>query len=92
MNFDNIFQNIALSSLWGLGFFLITLRDFRVETALVVGLLTFVVVLVTLWLIVEREFSAENAILIKAIMWGMGISIILIVSLILLSGALYEMV
>jgi hypothetical protein len=52
--------------------FFATLKDRDTETSALAGLLAFATTLSVLWLLIDKEFSEENAILIKVIVWVMG--------------------
>ena len=49
------------------------IRNFETQTATVIGLLAFVVVLITLWLVVDMELDEEMGELVRAVLWGTGI-------------------
>jgi hypothetical protein len=69
---DNIIHNILLSLLWGFAIFFATLKDRDTETSALAGVVAFLTVFAVLGLLVDKEFSEENAVFIKAIVWTMG--------------------
>jgi hypothetical protein len=60
-----LFHNLLLSLLWGFAVFFATLKDRDTETSALAGLLAFATTLSVLWLLVDKEFSEENAVLIN---------------------------
>jgi hypothetical protein len=72
----DIFQNVALSALYGVIVFWALIREVNERTALVIACLTFVVMLATLWLIVDQELETETALIVKSILWGSGLGLL----------------
>ena len=72
----DIFQNVALSALYGVLAFWAARREVNEPTALVIALLTFGFMLVTLWLIVDQELELETAVIVKSILWGSGLGLL----------------
>lgn len=72
----DIFQNVALSALYGVIVFWASIREVSERTALVTGCLTFGVMLATLWLIVDQELETETALIVKSILWGSGLGLL----------------
>ena len=72
----DVFQNVALSALYGVIVFWALIREVNERTALVIASLTFGVTLATLWLIVDQELETETALIVKSILWGSGLGLL----------------
>jgi membrane protein CcdC involved in cytochrome C biogenesis len=73
---DDIFQNVALSALYGVLVFWAARREVNERVALMMALVAFVVMLVTLWLIIDQELELETAVIVKSILWGSGLGLL----------------
>ena len=69
---DRLFQNLFLSFLWGFAIFFAALKDQNTETSILAAIVAFISTLAILDLLVDKEFSEDNAILIKTVLWTIG--------------------
>ena len=69
---DRLLQNLFLSILWGFAIFFAALKDQNTETSILAAIVAFISTLAILDLLVDKEFSEDNAILIKTVLWTIG--------------------